>query len=100
MATVKMLTDEEASPEARAVFVDIRKTRNSDFVNNAWRAQANDPANLKRTWEKAKEVMGPRSPNSNRYAHYFDRYTRWRGDGGRVPVRSPENTEFATNQLG
>ncbi len=59
MATVKLLTDEEASPEARAVFDDIRKTRNSDFVNNAWRAQANDPANLKRTWEKAKEVMGP-----------------------------------------
>ena len=53
MATVKLLTDEEASPEARAVFDDIRKTRNSDFVNNAWRAQANDPANLKRTKGRA-----------------------------------------------
>lgn len=59
MTTVKLLTDEEASPEARAVFDDIRKTRKSDFVNNAWRAQANDPVALKRTWDKAKEVMSP-----------------------------------------
>jgi AhpD family alkylhydroperoxidase len=59
MTTVKLLTDEEASPEARAVFDDIRKTRKTDFVNNAWRAQANDPVALKRTWEKAKAVMAP-----------------------------------------
>ena len=59
MTTVKLLTDAEASPAARAVFDDIRKTRNSDFVNNAWRAQANDPAGLARTWEKAKTVMAP-----------------------------------------
>jgi AhpD family alkylhydroperoxidase len=59
MTTVKLLTDQEASPEARAVFDDIRKTRATDYVNNAWRAQANDPVMLKRTWEKAKSVMGP-----------------------------------------
>jgi AhpD family alkylhydroperoxidase len=59
MATVKLLTDAEASSEARAVFDDIRKTRNTDYVNNSWRAQANDPVALKRSWEKAKEVMGP-----------------------------------------
>ena len=62
MTTVKLLTDDEASPEARDVFDDIRRTRKSDFVNNAWRAQANDPPNLKRTWEKAKAVMGPGTP--------------------------------------
>ncbi|MEQ1614324.1 MAG: carboxymuconolactone decarboxylase family protein, partial [Hyphomicrobiaceae bacterium] len=38
MATVKLLTDEEATPEARAVFDDIRKARGTDYVNNAWRA--------------------------------------------------------------
>ena len=59
MATVKLLTDEEASPEARAVFDDIRKTRSTDYVNNSWRALANDPVNLKASWEKAKQVMGP-----------------------------------------
>ncbi len=59
MATVKMLTDAEAPPLAQEVFADIRKTRGSDFVNNAWRAQANHPEMLQRSWEKAKQIMGP-----------------------------------------
>lgn len=60
MATVKLLTDAEvnAIPEARAVFDDIRATRKSDFVNNFWRALANDPKTLKRVWETLKSVMG------------------------------------------
>lgn len=59
MPTVKLLSDAEASPEARAVFEDIRKTRKTDFVNNAWRAQANHPAFLAKNWEKAKATMAP-----------------------------------------
>ena len=59
MATVNLLSDEELSPEARAVFADIRKTRQSDFVNNFWRALAHDPKTLRRTWESIKEVMAP-----------------------------------------
>jgi AhpD family alkylhydroperoxidase len=59
MATVPLLTDEQASPEARAVFDDIRATRKTDFINNFWRALANDPALLKATWERLKQVMGP-----------------------------------------
>jgi len=59
MPTVKLLKDEEASPAAKAVFDDIRETRNTDYVNNAWRAQANHPDMLKRNWEKAKQIMGP-----------------------------------------
>ncbi len=51
MATVKLLSDDELSPEARAVFADIRKTRQSDFVSNFWRALAHDPKTLRRTWE-------------------------------------------------
>jgi uncharacterized peroxidase-related enzyme len=60
MATVKLLTDAEvnAIPDAKAVFDDIRATRKSDFVNNFWRALANDPKNLKRVWETLKSVMG------------------------------------------
>jgi AhpD family alkylhydroperoxidase len=57
MPTVRILTDAEATPEARAVFDDIRKTRDSDFVNNAWRAMAHHPDHLKRQWETAKTVM-------------------------------------------
>jgi AhpD family alkylhydroperoxidase len=59
MATLPLLSDEEASPEARAVFDDIRTTRGGDFINNFWRALAHDPALLKATWERLKVVMGP-----------------------------------------
>jgi uncharacterized peroxidase-related enzyme len=59
MATVKLWTDAEvaAHPRVQAVFDDIRATRNSDFVNNFWRALANQPAVLERTWASLKEVM-------------------------------------------
>ena len=59
MATVRLLSDEEvrAIPEAWAVFEDIRATRKSDFVNNFWRALANDPPQLRRVWEQLKQVM-------------------------------------------
>jgi len=59
MATVSLLSDAELSPEARAVFDDIRATRGSYFVNNFWRALAHDPALLAATWERLKDVMGP-----------------------------------------
>ena len=57
MATTPLLTDEDLSPEAAAVFADIRATRGSDFVNNIWRALANDPPALRATWERVKAVM-------------------------------------------
>jgi AhpD family alkylhydroperoxidase len=58
MATAPLLSDEELTDEARAVFDDIRATRGSDFVNNIWRALANDPPLLKATWDRLKAVMG------------------------------------------
>ena len=59
MATVKLWTDEDVSadPRVSAVFADIRAIRKSDFVNNFWRALANQPALLERTWQGVKEVM-------------------------------------------
>jgi len=59
MATVKLLGDDELSPEAKAVFDEIRTTRKTDFVNNFWRALAHDPKTLKRTWNSVQDVMGP-----------------------------------------
>ncbi|GIL03870.1 carboxymuconolactone decarboxylase family protein [Betaproteobacteria bacterium PRO7] len=57
MALVPVLTDEQAGPEASAVFDDIRASRNTDYINNIWRALANDPKQLKLTWEQVKTVM-------------------------------------------
>jgi uncharacterized peroxidase-related enzyme len=50
---------EDASPEVRAVYDDIRATRKTEHVNNFWKALANDPATLKRTWESLKQIMAP-----------------------------------------
>jgi len=59
MSMVPLVEESEAGPEVRAVFDDIRKTRNTDWINNFWRVLANDPATLRRTWESLKEVMAP-----------------------------------------
>lgn len=59
MSTMRILSDEELSAEAKAVFDEIRAIRKTDFVNNFWRALAHDPVTLKRTWESMKEVMRP-----------------------------------------
>ena len=59
MATVRLLNDDELSPEARAIFDDIRAVRKTEFVNNFRRALAHDPVTLKRTWESIKQVMDP-----------------------------------------
>jgi AhpD family alkylhydroperoxidase len=49
----------KAPREVRAVFYDIKKTRNVPDVNNFWKHLANDPKLLKRTWESVKETMAP-----------------------------------------
>ena len=49
----------DAPPAVRAVFDDIKKTRNVPDVNNFWKYLAHDPVTLKRTWESVKEVMAP-----------------------------------------
>jgi AhpD family alkylhydroperoxidase len=59
MATVPLLADEEAGAEALAVFDDIRAKRQTDYVNNFWRALAHDPALLKATWDRAQATMAP-----------------------------------------
>lgn len=59
MATVKLWTDAEADahPVVARVFADIRATRKTDFINNFWRALANHPDQLDRTWSALKAVM-------------------------------------------
>jgi AhpD family alkylhydroperoxidase len=59
MATAPLLSDADASPEARAVFDEIRAARGTDYVNNFWRALAHDPALLRATWERLQVVMAP-----------------------------------------
>jgi len=50
---------EAASTEVRAVYDDIMATRRVPAVNNFWKALANDPATLARTWQSIKQIMAP-----------------------------------------
>ena len=59
MGTVPLLEDEDLSPEAAAVFAEIRALRGTDYVNNFWRAMAHDPAGLRALWDRLKVVMAP-----------------------------------------
>ncbi len=47
----------DASVGVRAVFDDIKRTRQVDDVNNFWKYLAHDPAVLARTWQSVKEIM-------------------------------------------
>jgi AhpD family alkylhydroperoxidase len=47
----------DASPRVRAVFDDIKRSRNVEDVNNFWKYLAHDPTGLERTWESIKQVM-------------------------------------------
>ena len=50
---------QNAGPDVRAVYDDIMATRKTDWINNFWKALANDPPTLKRTWESIKQIMAP-----------------------------------------
>jgi AhpD family alkylhydroperoxidase len=59
MTTIPPIEYGDASPQVRAVYDDIKKTRNVPDVNNFWKYLARDPVTLQRTWQSVKEVMAP-----------------------------------------
>jgi AhpD family alkylhydroperoxidase len=59
MATVDLIEYDDASGEVRAIYDEIRALRQTDFINNFWKALANNPDQLRRTWDGIKEVMAP-----------------------------------------
>ncbi len=59
MALVKYIDEAQASPRVLAVYQDIKQTRQVESINNFWRALANDPDTLERTWRSLKAIMAP-----------------------------------------
>jgi len=59
MSLVKLIEYAEAPPEVRTVYDEIMRARGTDWVNNFWKALANDPAMLRRTWDRVRDVMAP-----------------------------------------
>jgi AhpD family alkylhydroperoxidase len=59
MSILGLVEYADATPDVRAVYDDIMATRNTDWINNFWKALAHDPVTLRRTWESVKEIMAP-----------------------------------------
>jgi len=59
VALVPLIEYRDASPQVRSVYDDIMKTRGVDWINNFWKALANDPDELARMWRNVKQVMAP-----------------------------------------
>ncbi len=59
MALVPLSNTEMRRTSVRAVYDDIMATRRTDWINNFWKALANDPTTLARVWANVKQVMAP-----------------------------------------
>ncbi|MFM0039503.1 carboxymuconolactone decarboxylase family protein [Paraburkholderia strydomiana] len=59
MSQSKPVDYTNAPPEVKAVYDDIKQTRQVDDVNNFWKYIAQHPPTLVRTWESLKDVMTP-----------------------------------------
>lgn len=57
MSTIKPSANPESDPRVKAVFDDIRATRNTDFIGNVWKYLAFDPPLLEEVWGEIKDVM-------------------------------------------
>ena len=68
MASIKLISEEEATGKVKAVYDDIMKTHGIDFVPNMYKAMAAKPDFLEANWNRIKVVM--RAPGK------LDRLTR------------------------
>jgi AhpD family alkylhydroperoxidase len=59
VSLVTLIEYQDASPEVKAVYDDIMQSRGVDWINNFWKALANNPAELRRVWATVKQVMAP-----------------------------------------
>jgi AhpD family alkylhydroperoxidase len=59
VATVQVVEEAQASPRVRAVYDDIKQTKQIDFVPNFWKTLATYPPLLEETWQRIKSVMAP-----------------------------------------
>jgi AhpD family alkylhydroperoxidase len=61
IATVRPVEEREATGKVAAIFADIKKTKNLDFVPALWRVLAINPAHLEVVWTSLKTLMHPES---------------------------------------
>ncbi len=79
IATVKPVEEREATGQVAAIFADIKKTKNIDFVPAFSRIIAINPAQLELVWTTLKTLMHPESVGRARgWIRRPARSSRWR----------------------
>ncbi len=58
MASVKLITEEEATGKVKDIYDEIKSQLKIDFVPNMYKAMANKPDFLEMNWNKIRTVMG------------------------------------------
>lgn len=58
METIKLISEQEASPEINEIYNDIKQHFNLDFVPNVFKAMARNPESLIQGWQYLKQVEG------------------------------------------
>ena len=59
VATVRMVSEDDARGKAAAIFDDIKATKGLAFVPNFWRVLATNPDHLELVWTNLKTLMHP-----------------------------------------
>ena len=59
IATVTPVEEREAAGKVAAIYADIKRTKNIDFVPNLWRVLATNPDHLELVWSRLKAIMHP-----------------------------------------
>ncbi len=57
MASVKMVTEDEATGKVKDIYEDIKSRLGIDFVPNLYKVMASKPDYLESNWNKVKAVM-------------------------------------------
>jgi alkylhydroperoxidase family enzyme len=59
MASVKLISEDEATGKVKALYDEIKAKLGTDFVPNLYRAMASNPEYLEANWRKDQAVMSP-----------------------------------------
>ena len=59
MSTVRLVDEHTDHPKVRAIFEDIKATKQIDRVPDIWRALATHPEHLELCWTRLKAIMKP-----------------------------------------
>lgn len=57
MASIKMISEDEATGRVKTIYEDIKREFGIDFVPNLYKVMASNPGYLEANWNKVKTVM-------------------------------------------